>query len=976
MDYSKVTKNILYRALMASSSVAALFLSVSPVHSAQNIMIDHGSTRTFDNTPWNVRDDTIFIGGFSSGTMLIRNGSNVFSKNSYIGPLKTSVGTVEVLGGGSLLEASLRTIVGFHGVGTLKIENGGKVTTPEVSVASAIGSRGVVEVSDGGSLLEIKGDFYVGGASTATMTIKNGGRVSSSVGNISAIDTSSSVVTVSGNGSIWENKILQVGQFGTGTLNIENGGRVSSSEVAAIGAVPGSTGVVTVSGNGSILENTSRLFIGAGGNGTLNIENGGKVSNTIAAIAANSGSNGTVTLSGIGSLWDASVHIYLGGQSTGTLNIGAAPNEAPIAAGTLKTPLILFGNGTGDGTLNFRHDGILDFSVPMASNGDGTYIINHSAGITILTGDSSAFTGRIIVSDGTLRVGDALGNGRLNGTASVTSTGIFAVDGIFAGSVSGSAGGTVTGVGTIGGNVEIADGGILSPGASPGTLTINGNLTLSNNSVLDYEFGQANVAGGPVNDLINVGGDLTLDGILNITASPGAVFDPGLYRIFNYNGTLIDNGLTIGAIASAGALLQTSVANQVNIINTAGLALEYWDGEAGRQFDAIISGGDGVWQAGADNSTWADKDGLVNVPFKNDAFAIFSGASGIVTVDNTQGAVTTSGMQFIIDGYVIQGGEIGLAGNEAAIRVGDGTIDGATTKATITSALTGASKLVKSDFGTLTLSGANTYSGGTMVKGGTLSVAADSNLGAATGSLSFDGGTLLTTADFMTSRVTTLEAGGGTFNMTGATTLFHAGAIDGVGALTKAGAGTLSLNGQSSYAGATIIDEGTLSAGGENYLSATSDFSVGNNAVLALNSFNQRIASLHNSGRIDFGPSTSATLTVAGDYVGYGGTLLVSTALGDDSSAIDRLLVTGNASGFTTLAIRNAGGTGALTSEGIKIVDVDGTSDATFTLAGNMQFQGAPAIISGAYIYQLYKNGMSTPEDGDWYLRSTYQPGA
>jgi fibronectin-binding autotransporter adhesin len=68
----------------------------------------------------------------------------------------------------------------------------------------------------------------------------------------------------------------------------------------------------------------------------------------------------------------------------------------------------------------------------------------------------------------------------------------------------------------IGGAVTVANGGRIAPGNSPGTLTM-GSLMLNAGSVLDFELGQANTAGGTQNDLINVNGDLTLDGTLNVT---------------------------------------------------------------------------------------------------------------------------------------------------------------------------------------------------------------------------------------------------------------------------------------------------------------------------------------------------------------------------------------------------------------------------------------------------------------------------
>src|SRR5690606_6912317 len=126
------------------------------------------------------------------------------------------------------------------------------------------------------------------------------------------------------------------------------------------------------------------------------------------------------------------------------------------------------------------------------------------------------------------------------------------------------------------------------------------------------------------------------------------------------------------------------------LVNTAGMALRYWDGDAGPRNDGNINGGNGSWQAfgvapANGNDNWTE-DGTANAPFEDGAFAVFMGAAGMVTVDNSLGAVNASGMQFLANGYVIQGQAINLVGAPTSvIRVGDGTTVGAAITTTIAS---------------------------------------------------------------------------------------------------------------------------------------------------------------------------------------------------------------------------------------------------------------------------------------------------
>jgi outer membrane autotransporter protein len=135
--------------------------------------------------------------------------------------------------------------------------------------------------------------------------------------------------------------------------------------------------------------------------------------------------------------------------------------------------------------------------------------------------------------------------------------------------------------------------------------------------------------------------------------------------------------------------------------------------------------------------------------------------------------------------------------------------------------------------------------------------------------------------------------------------------------------------------------------------------------------FDQTLASLENAGNVWISHSTvRTTLTIDGNYTGKGGTVSMSVMTGA-SSAIDLLHVKGATSGTGVLAVTNlTPDQGGPTTDGIKIVQVDGASNGVFTLLGDYDFNGKQALVGGAYAYTLYKNGVTDTTDGDWYLRS------
>ena len=223
-------------------------------------------------------------------------------------------------------------------------------------------------------------------------------------------------------------------------------------------------------------------------------------------------------------------------------------------------------------------------------------------------------------------------------------------------------------------------------------------------------------------------------------------------------------------------------------------------------------------------------------------------------------------------------------------------------------------------------------------------------------------------------------------------------AVSGDGSFTKAGVGTLTVGDALSYTGATAINAGVLIVGdatrpdvqlgaagaGEVTVKAGATLAglgvVSGNvrnegSLVALNSLAGHggaagtftlAGDLDNHGVVTLaGSEAGNTLRVEGNYTGNGGTLVMNTVLGDDTSVTDRMVVAGDTAGTTQLQVRNAGGAGAQTANGIQLVSVGGSSEGTFLLQGR--------AVAGLYDYQLQKGSKADPSDGGWYLRSELQ---
>jgi T5SS/PEP-CTERM-associated repeat protein/autotransporter-associated beta strand protein len=681
---------------------------------------------------------------------------------------------------------------------------------------AATGWNGTTLTKAGAGTLALDGDnTYTGGTE-----IRQGTLLVSKDANLGAASTALAMTggTLATRGSFSSNR--QISLLQNGTLDVASGTKLDW------------TGVIT--GGGDLIKQGAGTLVLTGANtyGTTRVQAGALIGNST-SIRGDLHNDGTVIFD---QAWNGSVSGALIGtgaiakRGAGILTLnGLNTLNWNIEAGTLASDVSRYtANATIGAAGTLRFDQATDADYAGKVSGSGTFE-KTGAGALRLNADNSAFTGTTRVSSGTLVVANKLG-----GNAEVSS-GRLHVTGTLSGNAAIGNNVILSGTGTVGQNVTLT-GGVLQ-GTQGSTLKVGGNLTLDNASRVNVALGSTASAA-----LFDVGGDLALAGTLNV-AEQGA-FGAGVYRLFDYGGALTANTLALGTVPTGitanDLRLQTAVAGQVNLMSTFGTTLSFWDGgNAAQRDNGVIDGGLGVWRTDALN--WTNEDGTLNGRFQpNPTYAVFQGAPGIVEVDATAGGVGVAGMQFSSGGYRVQGDAIALDGanGETVVRVGSGLAIGAATTATLASSLTGASKLVKADFGTLVLAGNNTYTGGTEVRTGTLSVSTDANLGASAGALTLNGGALATTASFDSARAVTL-AQTADINVAAGTTLDLQGAVSGAGTLQKLGTGTLTLTGANTY-GSTQVLAGTL---------------VGNAASIR--------GDLLNHGAVVFNQATDAT------YAGY-----------------------------------------------------------------------------------------------------------
>jgi autotransporter-associated beta strand protein len=230
----------------------------------------------------------------------------------------------------------------------------------------------------------------------------------------------------------------------------------------------------------------------------------------------------------------------------------------------------------------------------------------------------------------------------------------------------------------------------------------------------------------------------------------------------------------------------------------------------------------------------------------------------------------------------------------------------------------GATSLVKDFPNTWTITGANTYSGGTSVLRGTLTVGGSGTLGASTGNLvvsSPEGATTilnLNVDQIVGSLQGTVESGASaTINIGSGKTLTvnqtinttYEGVIVSAGSLTKSGSGTLTLSGTNSYTGATTINAGTLLINGST--ASASAVTVNNAGTLGGSGTVNGTVTVNNGGNLAPGNSPgilhTGALTLNGgstfrvDLNGGSGPLGTGAGtLYDQAAVIGQIILGGN----------------------------------------------------------------------------------
>ncbi|MEI8319770.1 MAG: autotransporter-associated beta strand repeat-containing protein, partial [Planctomycetia bacterium] len=560
--------------------------------------------------------------------------------------------------------------------------------------------------------------------------------------------------------------------------------------------------------------------------------------------------NGSVTKIGNNDLTLTGANTYAGGT---TVTVGNLIGTADSLQGAIAN----------NATVTFRQSVAGTYAGVMSGGGA---LVKEGTGNVELTG-ANTYTGGTTITGGVLTGSTDSLQGNIAAAAGTTLAFKQATDGTYSGILTGSGALVKDGVGAVtltgantytGGNTITAGDLIGSTTSILGATAVSAGATLTLNNTLAGTFaGEITGAGA----LVKTGaGNVTLSGT---------------------------NGYLGGTTVSAGGLTGSVEGLQGNIVAAVSTTVTFNQAIDGT-YAGALSGAGKLVKAGAGILTVSGANLYTgNTQVLNGTLlgttsnvrgniAVSSGAnvsfdqstagtvSGNVTGDGSlsvlgSGTVTLSGTNAYGGGTTVSGGT--LAGTASSIQ---GNIDNETAvvingAGTYAGAMSGNGSLTKTGSGDLTLTGANSYVGGTTVSAG---------------------GNLIGTTTSLTGDIT--AAAGTLVKFSQTSSGDYTGAISGAGGLSKLGSGAVTLTNEQFYTGATNVDAGTLLLGGN---LATSGITVANGATLGGSGATAGGANLIANGTLKPGVgATPGSLEAAGITLGSSSTTnlgLVAGSTGD-----------------------------------------------------------------------------------------------
>lgn len=487
-----VTVNLnTYTMATSAEYVVGAFANTAAAHTITNGTLQAGSvlvgslltapgTMTLDGGAVVNLTQGLSVGQVGLGTLNVPAGTMLNSIDGAVGQTTTGTGVVNVTGSGEWVATGIATI-GGSGDATLNVTGGGSVTALFMTLGQAATAEATVLVDGAGSQIVCISELEVGDTGDAEMTVSAGGAVRTAQGSIGVAPGGMGLATITGAGSTWTmSGALQVGLQAPGELRVQSGATASVAAPGFIGVFAGGDGHASVSG-GSQLTFNGQLQVGRETVGSLEVSAGGAAT-----------CNSTGSASGTGLI------LGLQGQGDGTVVIGGAGSTLTCSPGAA--------------VVGWSATGSMEITDGAVVTSDGGYVgrLSGSAGGVTISGAGARWA-----SSQPIRVGlDSMGAEGGNGRLTVLNGGVAQAPSILVGQA-----GRIEGSGVISGPVTNA--GTASPGASPGTLSINGSYTQAATGKLRIDI---NGTAPGAFDVLAATGLVGLAGGLEIVSPPG--FNP------------------------------------------------------------------------------------------------------------------------------------------------------------------------------------------------------------------------------------------------------------------------------------------------------------------------------------------------------------------------------------------------------------------------------------------------------------------